>query len=508
MLFVLAIAVDFGRLFYAYVAVQNAAKEGALYGSRNPLCVDSSNASCPDPINVQWHVQNEASNLQSGGTSLLNTQVTCRAPNGTLRQPINDCVNGDTYTVGVSYGFRLATPILGSVIGTAFTLQATSQATVIGDAFDPSGLEALVLASSTNSDNASAIASSCTLAEASSPDFYYAPCQNPLNVDQYLQFQEGRTVTFKVRIRNSGNIALTSLSYAFAVNGSNIGTPAGCTGGNSLPASMAKNAAPAYCTFTLPAAATGSSLADQSVSITAQGDAAGLPTGFTSGVATVKVVPRPRLTVDLAAAPYRLGGTGNGDVNGVVVYPSGNLTLQRQATAADPALRSPTGWLLLVVSNSGGPANAFGVALNRNGSAVSLPADCVVPPTLASGASFKCILPQQFNGAAATFNFAATATANNSQTVGGQPAVQVITQDCTASRRVMPNLVDTLSPSADKTNKTLPQAQAAWSASTITGTLTAVPNVAANFVAAQDVTAYTCVSPSTSVNVSTVATQP
>ena len=34
LLLLLAATIDFGRLFYLYVAVNNAAKEGALYGAR------------------------------------------------------------------------------------------------------------------------------------------------------------------------------------------------------------------------------------------------------------------------------------------------------------------------------------------------------------------------------------------------------------------------------------------------------------------------------------------
>lgn len=235
MLFLMAIAIDFGRLFYAYVAVQNAAKEGALYGSRNPLC-DELSAACPDPINVRWHVENEATNLRSGGTSLLNTTIACRSPLGVLRQPINDCVNGDTYTVAVTYDFGLITPILSSVLPSPITLGASQQAKVIGDAFDPSGLEALIWANTSNSDNAVAISGACTLADAStSPGFYYAPCQDALNVSRYLEFQEDQTITFKVRIRNSGNIALTNLTYAYAVNGTTITTPAGCSGAAASP---------------------------------------------------------------------------------------------------------------------------------------------------------------------------------------------------------------------------------------------------------------------------------
>src|SRR5262245_15953730 len=37
LLLLFAAAADLGRAFYAYVAVENAAKEGALFGSRTPL---------------------------------------------------------------------------------------------------------------------------------------------------------------------------------------------------------------------------------------------------------------------------------------------------------------------------------------------------------------------------------------------------------------------------------------------------------------------------------------
>src|SRR6476659_4703004 len=46
MLLLVAAAVDLGRLFFAYVAVENAAKEGVLYGARHPLCADASNINC------------------------------------------------------------------------------------------------------------------------------------------------------------------------------------------------------------------------------------------------------------------------------------------------------------------------------------------------------------------------------------------------------------------------------------------------------------------------------
>ena len=70
-----------------------------------------------------WHVENEAPNLVDGsGNSLLTSTVACRRPNGTLVQPINDCLDGDTYQVTVSTPFSLITPILSTIIGSPITL--------------------------------------------------------------------------------------------------------------------------------------------------------------------------------------------------------------------------------------------------------------------------------------------------------------------------------------------------------------------------------------------------
>ena len=59
LLLAFAAAADLGRGFYAYVAIENAAKEGAFFGSRQPLCDDASAPGCSDPNNVRWRVRNE-----------------------------------------------------------------------------------------------------------------------------------------------------------------------------------------------------------------------------------------------------------------------------------------------------------------------------------------------------------------------------------------------------------------------------------------------------------------
>jgi Flp pilus assembly protein TadG len=504
LLLLLAATVDFGRLFYAYVAVQNAAKEGALYGARSPLCDDATNVNCPNPNNVAWHVTNEASNLKdSNGVSLLSSTVACRDTAGTLVAPINNCLDGYTYQVTVTSPFRLITPLLSTIIGQNITLRAEAQSTVVADAFDPTGLEALIWVDKTGSSNTAAITSACTQADpVSSSGYYFEPCQDSLNVDNYLQFQENTTVNYKVRVRNTGNINLSGLTYAFTINGTAVVAPGNCS---TLPATLAKATAPVFCSFSRSATSTNpaSPLADDTVSIAAAGTASGLPTGATNGGATIKVSPAPHLAINLLASAYRLGGIGYG-VNGVATYPSGNLILQRDTTSSLAEINNPRGWFYLTVVNQGGAASNFSASVTQNGSPFSLPASCPVPTTLAASGqpndTFSCIFPNTFSATQA-YAMVASATATNAVIVSGQqPSVTVTTAACASPKKVMPNMVDTLTP-ANGSNKTVAQGRTTYQTD-FTGTFTTNPVGAADslHVIAQGQQAYTC------VNATTVAT--
>jgi hypothetical protein len=495
MLLILAGAVDLGRVFYAYVAVENAAKEGALYGARHPLC-GSASPTCPDPRNVRWIVENEAANLKDrSGASQLTTKAACRTSAGSLVQPINDCVNGDVYVVEVTHSFRLVTPILGDVVGSSLTLGASSEATVVEDAFDPAGLEVLVWVDKAGADNANDITTACVGADPpTSPGYFYAPCQDRSNRYNYLQFQEGDSVKYKVRVRNTGNVDISSLSFSFLVNGSQISKP--CSG---LQGSLPRKSAPLYCAFERPVVAKDpvGGVADYLLEVIASGQVAGLPTGTTTGSATIKVIPPPLLTVNLRAAPYRLGGDGNG-MGGSALYSAGDLTLARTTDgAAALELQNPTGWLKVGVLNQGGPARNFQLVITQDGSAISIPADCKVPTSLAAGGSpgdrFTCILPHTFSDTR-TFSFRATATARNAQYLGGDPTVAITTETCTNPMLVVPNLVDTLAPAADGSQKNVDQARSLWQGSGFAGPFSTVPGNAQGraSVLSQTVTAYTC----------------
>jgi len=135
-LLVVGAAIDLGRLFHAYVAIENASKEGAFYGASNPRC-DVAKTGCTNPNNIAWRVNQEAVGL-SGVTHT----VVCFAPNGVQRGSLDSCVEGDTLRVDVAHPFGLVTPILTPIVGNQLTLGATSSALVLNRAFDPNATPA------------------------------------------------------------------------------------------------------------------------------------------------------------------------------------------------------------------------------------------------------------------------------------------------------------------------------------------------------------------------------
>lgn len=130
-LVLLSAAADLGRLFYAFVSIENAAKEGAFYGALNPRC-DVSKAGCVDPNTVDWRVRNELT-----GVTISAPVTTCLDAVTSAPKSVNSCGEGDTYRVEVRHTFRLITPILGQILGDQLTLGAGASSLVINAAIDP-----------------------------------------------------------------------------------------------------------------------------------------------------------------------------------------------------------------------------------------------------------------------------------------------------------------------------------------------------------------------------------
>jgi Flp pilus assembly protein TadG len=109
-LLIMAGVLDFGRMYFIYLALQNAAGEGAAYGAINPEWTDNSDNA--DPNNITYRVQNESS---GGLVDWSTTNVVVDVPNTHGGEPI---------TVTVTYEFEVITPVMQVITGDTVTLSA------------------------------------------------------------------------------------------------------------------------------------------------------------------------------------------------------------------------------------------------------------------------------------------------------------------------------------------------------------------------------------------------
>jgi Flp pilus assembly protein TadG len=103
MIIIFSGVLDLGRVYFAYLALQDAAAEGAAYGLMNPTWHDSTDN--PNPNNVEYRARNEA---PSGAVVFTNTVVTTQAPFATP---------GNKITVSVTYDYDLITPFVQLIAG-------------------------------------------------------------------------------------------------------------------------------------------------------------------------------------------------------------------------------------------------------------------------------------------------------------------------------------------------------------------------------------------------------
>jgi Flp pilus assembly protein TadG len=155
LLFLLLIAVDFGRLFYTYVAVNNAAREGSFYAASHAAdpsykkddYEDGITAAVTSEVNVQG---------QGGEGALAVSEVTCFTPPATSTSI--DCGLaadfatgiGNQVKVSVTQPFSFLTPLITDVFGGPVTLTATATAPILNP------LDATILAAPEPSAGATA----------------------------------------------------------------------------------------------------------------------------------------------------------------------------------------------------------------------------------------------------------------------------------------------------------------------------------------------------------------
>ena len=104
LLLLLAGILDLGRAYFTFLALRDAAGEGAYYGSIYPNWHTAADSS--DPNNVEYRVKNSA---PSGGLVDWSTvSVGVNAPDTSPANPI---------TVTATYSYTLVTPFIGAIVG-------------------------------------------------------------------------------------------------------------------------------------------------------------------------------------------------------------------------------------------------------------------------------------------------------------------------------------------------------------------------------------------------------
>ncbi|MHB8891253.1 MAG: TadE/TadG family type IV pilus assembly protein, partial [Candidatus Limnocylindrales bacterium] len=432
LLLLFAGAGDLGRAFYGYIAIENAAKEGALYGARDPLCATSSSL-CPNPDNVLWRFQQEIGpNLRNADGGAVVPSVSCTSPGGTVRADLRQCIAGDTYRVEASYTFAALTPVLAAILDGDLTVGTSSTAVVMNEAFDPSpGIAAMKLVDATTARNAAEVASKCTEPDPTeSAGFYRSPCKDVDNNDVFISFRKGDAITYKLIVRNNGG---TNLSGVTVVD--SLGWPAGCL---SAPTSLVVGSTPYACTYsrTAPTPPGGGATGEYPNVVTV--DAAETTPATDTAIVALELAPAD-LRLYRWVSQYKEGDDGDGVPN-FGSLPS--LSIFRTSTV------SPTVWFKIIVTNVGDQA-ATAITL-ADSVKTTLPygqnsttAVCdAKPASLAPGARFECrYISSAYTSNSTTTSTTSAASPDDTTTVNNSATATMTVALCSGTNKLAPRLI-------------------------------------------------------------------
>jgi len=128
LMFMLLIAVDFGRLFFSYIQLQNAVREAAAYGAGQPTRTDVMTARANQERNSQGQAGEGAFTLTTECRNQSGTVIACSAAPGGSGP-------GNTITVILQSPFNFMTPLINGFFGgSGLTMTASSTTAVLGSA--------------------------------------------------------------------------------------------------------------------------------------------------------------------------------------------------------------------------------------------------------------------------------------------------------------------------------------------------------------------------------------
>jgi uncharacterized repeat protein (TIGR01451 family) len=431
LLLIFAGAADLGRAFYAYVAIENAAKEGALFGSRVPLCDEPGGPGCSNPNNVVWHVQNELvdQGVRAPNGAELTPTIQCTTTGGAAKA-LTACAEGDVYVVGLTYPFELLTPILGSVVGD-LELRSVSRAGVLNSGSDrPPGASVQKFVAARDAINESEIVAKCLEPDESDADGYYrSPCQDSTTADPSdrltLRFEEGTTIRYKITIANTGTVNLTGID----VDDSRSST-------GPWPSSLAVGSSRSD-EYTRRAPDVSGSSNDMDYVNTVTFDTA--QTLETQDAVSV-IVERPpaRLRILKWVSSFRQGDDGDGEPS---FGTDPDITVSTNAFIDEAEV-----WYKVILRNTGGRTATDIDIDDTNG---TLPygrdnatADCSSRPRdLDAGDTWECRYREDFDSPGTTVN-TVTVTADNVIPDNDDDASATVrVTSCTGTNRVVPDLI-------------------------------------------------------------------
>jgi Flp pilus assembly protein TadG len=116
---------DLGRAYFSYLALKDAAQEGAYYGSAFPQCVTAAAfPACADPNNIPFRVRHSTPRGSLVDMNDALAQVSIDLP------AVMEA--GQVLTVTVTYRYQMLTPLVGAIAnGQVLTLTAKSSAVIV-----------------------------------------------------------------------------------------------------------------------------------------------------------------------------------------------------------------------------------------------------------------------------------------------------------------------------------------------------------------------------------------
>ena len=129
LLFLFVIAIDFGRLFFSYIQINNAAREGAAYGMYKPTDLAMITTRAGQETNAQAQRGENAIVVTASCVDSAGTSIACSAATGGPGA-------GNRITVNVDEPFTFLTPLIGGFFGG--DLQMSASATSVVTDYAPS----------------------------------------------------------------------------------------------------------------------------------------------------------------------------------------------------------------------------------------------------------------------------------------------------------------------------------------------------------------------------------